>query len=492
MSIFEVNQTNRGQSRWIATIIDILVLCVGTIILSHLLIYNGFPIFYGDTGGYIIRAFERTISHHWAMFYSYFIAWTSFSNSLIYTALVQNLIVSTQILLTVRIVWKTWIRWPIYLICVCILGYASSLPWMTNMIMSDVFTGIGAMSILLLLFYPIRSWEFWLNSVLLIISAIAHRSHFPIYVAYSLLLILMGAGAIALDRKKYLKQFFIRCGILLLLLVSAVVVIEPLLNASLARKPVRRSAQVIKQDGAANSELHFVWRAMQRTGVYDSLLIEKCRDSQYIYLCDVQLMKVMGEDGYWDDLNKGDLFSIEVEDMAKQCLTTPSCILPIIGDGFSRGEDMSKNHKLVLTRNKKLSDKRLKRVFTWLPDDIQRYKTSRHYNDSFTFGLNKEQQSVVFTIFNNWFFVVLLLGVFILIVKDGNIRRILFVSMVVGISLIAFYYINCLLMASFGNKGNPRYPTRVSWMVLLGISIMSLSLLTAIIDLVKNRYRLTA
>jgi len=465
-------------------LIDSVFVLLGAMILCYWMWFNGFVFFYGDSGGYITRSFNGQVSHHWAMFYSLFIKLTSLSWSLIGVAVAQNIIISWLIFRLIRlIVGSCWHNRIALVSVVLILNFSSTLPWISNMMMSDVFTGVGMSSLILLFYEKMKGPSFWFALLLFVSGVIAHKSHKPIIGIEMLILSCIYLIYVWKFSLGSWKDGGLRIVIIWTAFFLGLMLLVPAINTMMARE------EVIKKEVSANesllktakSEYHFVWRALQRVGVYDEMLEEYCPTRQYVFLCDKPRMDRLGEDGYWNDLKKGGLLTEEVEDITKAAMMDSEYIIPVISEGFNRGMKMSRNYRIPIRHKSIRSPKRLKSVFRPFSQDEVLYKNSCIALGIKMMRIKQMLQKPNGFILRFWiiFYLILLVLIRITIWKNVGKER-LWNMFFVSSSLIGGYYINCFLMATFGNLGNPRYPTRVSWMVILGLLLLSAFLVDGI------------
>lgn len=150
---------------------------VATLFLSSSAFYNGYPLVYPDTGGYIGL---QNLSFR-SFFYNLFIYPSIWFHSLWLVVFVQSLIVAHLLHLFLRIVFKvtSLISYLVMIVLLCLL---TSLPWITGFIMPDIFTGVLLLSLYLMFF----CWEnldlcekIYLF-LLTVISATVHLTHIPL------------------------------------------------------------------------------------------------------------------------------------------------------------------------------------------------------------------------------------------------------------------------------------------------------------------------
>jgi hypothetical protein len=163
-------------------------------------LWNGFPLIFSDTGGYLARPFERTLGLGRSAFYGTFIAagipLDFWPNVLLQAALTVWLIVLT---------WRVHGcggRPGLAFVTVVVLAVVTSLPWFASQLMPDIFLPLAVLGLHLLAFQPaaLRPFE-TIGLIALIAAAIA--SHMAIL---GLSLVLVAAYA-ALALVKPISKF---------------------------------------------------------------------------------------------------------------------------------------------------------------------------------------------------------------------------------------------------------------------------------------------
>jgi len=152
-------------------------LMIASLFLSGAAFYNGYPLVYPDTGGYIGL---QNLSFR-SFFYNLFIYPSLWFHSLWLIVFLQSLIVAHLLRLVLRVIFRvtSFTAYIFMIVCLCFL---TSLPWITGFIMPDIFTGIMILSLYLLIFcrknleFPERIYLFFLT----VLSASVHLSNIPL------------------------------------------------------------------------------------------------------------------------------------------------------------------------------------------------------------------------------------------------------------------------------------------------------------------------
>jgi hypothetical protein len=137
-------------------------------------IWNGFPIIFPDTGGYLDRPILGTLGMGRSALYGLFL-YLGVPSSFWFNVIVQSAMVVWLIVLALRthdLGGRPWLALGI----VTFLTVATSAPWFTAQLMPDVLFGAAALALHLLLFRDavLERWERW---ALVAVIAVAIPSH---------------------------------------------------------------------------------------------------------------------------------------------------------------------------------------------------------------------------------------------------------------------------------------------------------------------------
>jgi len=155
------------------------MIIIASFILSGAAIFNGYPMVYPDTGGYIGL---QNLSFR-SFYYNLFIYPSLWLHSLWPIVFMQSLIIAHLLHLVLRVVFNITSLIS-YLIMIAFLCLFTSLPWLTGFIMPDIFTGVMILSLYLLLFCrgSLGLWEKRYLFLLTVLSATVHLTHIPLAV----------------------------------------------------------------------------------------------------------------------------------------------------------------------------------------------------------------------------------------------------------------------------------------------------------------------
>ncbi len=245
----------------------ILPVLFGTLILSMIGLYNGYPLVYSDTGTYIGSGLQEFVPTDRPVSYGLFIKLFSFNVSLWYVILFQNLIVAYilfELLKSFKICGK-YFNFT-YLSIVAFLVLFTGIGWYSNQVMPDFFAPLVVITI-----YLIFSDEnkFLLRTSLLylvlIFSLVTHFSH--LLIGLLMILIVM---CLKLISRKFLKDIQLKkIGIVSLLLLFSWLLI-PSFNYIIEKRFILSKGNHV-----------FLVAHLNDTGILEKFLDDKCDEEEY-------------------------------------------------------------------------------------------------------------------------------------------------------------------------------------------------------------------
>jgi hypothetical protein len=132
----------RGRAVWGL----VFVLCVALLCAPAL--WNGFPLLQYDTGGYLVRWYEGYLVPSRAVLYGLFLnagQWGNFWPVVVVQAALTTWIVA----LTLRV---QGLHHPLILLgTIAALSVLTTLPWLTAILLTDIFCGLGVLGLYLLI-----------------------------------------------------------------------------------------------------------------------------------------------------------------------------------------------------------------------------------------------------------------------------------------------------------------------------------------------------
>jgi hypothetical protein len=152
-----------------------------TVLLSIPAFYNRYPLFFSDSGTYLVSLFDKHfVSMDRPFGYGFMMRFVSMKLSLWPIVLFQNLVATV-------LIWKIITRFfeiekarYIHMFVCVLLLITSSLPWYSNQIMPDIITSF--MILVLYLFFTSVNKYKWLYVVVLFFFVLTHFSNFPILI----------------------------------------------------------------------------------------------------------------------------------------------------------------------------------------------------------------------------------------------------------------------------------------------------------------------
>ncbi len=158
------------------------LLAISSYMLLWVAIFNGYPVFYPDSGQYLWVSFDLQPPIYRTISYSIFIRLVSFGTSpwlvVIAQSVIAIFILHSAFNFIVRQNAPSERGGLVFLGLMVFLAFGTTLPWFVGQIMPDVFTGLSLLSLFLLLYDSKMSLERTvLISAVLCISIGTHITH---------------------------------------------------------------------------------------------------------------------------------------------------------------------------------------------------------------------------------------------------------------------------------------------------------------------------
>jgi hypothetical protein len=157
----------------------LITLGIGTLILSIIGLYNGYPLVYSDTGTYIYSGFDKFIPVDRPITYGLFLRFFSFNYSAWFVIIVQNLLTAFVIYEVLKMFFANSKHFhTIYYLILSILVFTTGIGWYSNQLMPDFFAPL-----MILVFYTLlkgKDLSIYTKVILcliLIYTLISHFSH---------------------------------------------------------------------------------------------------------------------------------------------------------------------------------------------------------------------------------------------------------------------------------------------------------------------------
>lgn len=170
-----------------------ILLITGTIILSIIAIYNGYPLVYSDTGTYIYSGYTLFVPKDRPATYGLLLQALSMDFSLWFVIIFQNFIISFAILEVLKLfTFSNKNLMLSFLIIVSGLTAFTGIAWYSNQLMPDIFAPLSVLSAFILLINKdLPKWEKGVLYVIFAYSLITHYSHLLIAVCLIAALIIL-------------------------------------------------------------------------------------------------------------------------------------------------------------------------------------------------------------------------------------------------------------------------------------------------------------
>ncbi len=250
-----------------------IYILAGAIVLLFIGIYNGYPLFFSDSGTYIYSGFEKFVPYDRPITYGLFVFFFSLKKSLWFVVFIQNLITSYVLYEALSLLLAEKFSNFRFLLITSLLTFLSGIGWYSNQIMPDFFTPVFILSLLLILFHPKATrlqQVLWYG--LVILGGISHFSHLLIglvvlVIYYVLQLILVNKKVIG-AQKLALKKVLIG--------MSAIILswfIVPTINYA------------VEGEFAVSKGSHaFLMAHLADNGMLNKFLKENCDKPEYAHL----------------------------------------------------------------------------------------------------------------------------------------------------------------------------------------------------------------
>jgi hypothetical protein len=177
-------------------------------------LFNGFPLVFYDTGGYIARAFEAELAPGRSVTYGYFLWVLEMDFAYWPVILLQSSIVLWLIHVCARV--HDLPRGPLTLAATVIcLALGTGLPWFTSQLMPDIWTSVLVLALYLVGFQSgqLSRWEKTVLIACCVLSLASHMSH--IALGIGLVLIMLTSRLVMRPRSRHT----VKAGLPVLILV---------------------------------------------------------------------------------------------------------------------------------------------------------------------------------------------------------------------------------------------------------------------------------
>lgn len=435
--------------------IEVISVLLGAALLCFAAGYNMYPLVYPDTGTYIVTGLESRVPADRPLLYGLFLRHTSMRATMWFSLFAQALIVSSVVFGFIKTYFRTYKYHSIFFALLIPLISCTALSIKTSTLIPDVFTPLPILCFFILLSGTnnsiLRVW-YILISILCIGT---HQSHMMI-----LLIALFFYGFHLLFRKqlKPILHEWRKVRFLLPILVVGFF-ITPVINAIYSGKFF----------WSKSSGIFFMGRFADN-GLLQTYLKENCH-CENLELC--QYQGKIPVNFLWD--SSSPLFKMggwenppaEYDLIVKKIMTTPRYLGMFIYKSFAASiTQFFSFHISLRAENAAMSF------------DSPPYfglKTVYHHEIGTYVFSNQNTERLDYTAIDSrqtWFITILLIGFFLLLISGFKDEIMPFMPV---IALILLYTIANAIVCGTLSIPNPRYQTRVFWLIPL-VLMMSMLL----------------
>lgn len=428
-------------------------LLIGAVAISWVALFNGYPIVYSDTSTYLSSGFEFETPFDRPITYGLFIYLTSFGGvSLWFTVFFQSLIVVYLIYLLFKYFTNTNSPSLYSLLSIITLSFTSSLPWISGMLIADIFTPITIISLLILLLSnsTTKKEKYFLYFIFFLSNAM-HMSHLLINLFLIITILLLSyftfTGFYTILKSK--KQLLI----LLFITLSGI---------------------VIMSSAMSKSKHIFYMGRMVENGILKKYLDETCENRHY-QICDYKDSLPKNADRFLWDFENSPIYKLggwkttkkEFNEIISATFSNPKYLKLHIAEALNNTKKQLMEFNLgegnvAFAAGTKLHE----RIGVFIPNDLNGYEKSKQTNSNFLLfnNFNTIQKNVIY------------ISVFLLISFLFFFKKKLFITKQ-NIFLILFVILgivfNDFICASLSTVAN-RFSARVMWLIpLLVLLIIS-------------------
>lgn len=406
--------------------------------------YNGYPIVYSDTSTYLSSGFEFETPFDRPITYGLFIYLTSFAGSTLWlTVLIQSAIISYILFLLFKYFTKT--KTPVLhsLLAIIFLCLLSSLPWISGMLLADIFTPTTIFSLLILIFVKtLNKFEkIFLYSIFFLSNAM-HMSHLLINL-FLIVTILVSSYI------KFLKIYFAQTSkkqLYLLLFITL-------------------SAFLIMSSAMSKSKHIFYMGRMVENGILKKYLDEICATKNY-QICAYKDSLPPNADRFLWDFENSPVYKLggwkttkkEFNEIINETFSQPKYIKLHVVSAFNNTFNQLTEYNLgegnvAFPKGTKLHE----RIGLFVSNDLRSYEKSKQFNNQFLlFNDFNPIQKIIIAISFFALLLILFLKRLRTIFSKETILLIVF-------TLFGILY-NDFVCASLSTVAN-RFACRVIWMI---------------------------
>ena len=458
----------------------VVAVAIGTLVLSIIHIHNDFPLILGDSRRYILRAHRLVESSHWSNTYTFFIAVIlKIFGTVQFVAVFQNLLTSLTLYIFIKNTLKKFRHYQF--VGIILILMLTALPWVSTMIMSDIFTPICLLGITLLLNKPISKIELVILLILLFAGLSAHQSHLLIMPVFATIILLVKWIFGRMENKKRVLTNYI---LILVVLFLSNIFEKNIFNRPIASKQETSTNSTFKKADISTG-YHFVAFRIRESGQLRKILKDFCSDDQDNYLCeyaytsDTIRIKNVGYDKRNENNELYVKYASDNKEIVLYSLKKPAFYYGMIGLVGKRGfsllsRTMIRKYNTLKESGNNSLIKLLNKVN---PADAWAYRNSKQIH-----GFYRKFIRDYYPIFKLtwWVFFIpatLILYIFLSLRNKKLVKLDPTVSYTV-LCLVFGHVLNCIMCGTFSSNMNLRYSSRTLWLVNLAVLLLLMSLWT--------------
>lgn len=233
-----------------------MLIAAGALMLCWPAFYNGYPLLWFDSCGYLMAGWRIFFVEMRSPFYGIFLAPLLALKSQWPVVFVQAATAAALVFLVLRTVLGRVRAWH-YLLLIGAMALLTGLPWHSSLIMADVFAAFLPLGVFLLVFTRERLawWEAVFVFGVTCVASLVHYSHLPLMAALGLV-----ASAILLLERRTWRDVLAGAGCCLAVVVITIaghMAVQERLHRSLAITPARSLFLLARfvEDGPAKDYL---------------------------------------------------------------------------------------------------------------------------------------------------------------------------------------------------------------------------------------------
>lgn len=457
------------------TLNEIPLLGLGTLILSIVGLYNGYPLVYSDTGTYIYSGFDMFVPFDRPITYGLFLKFFSFKYSAWFVILFQNLLTSFVILECLKVFFDDYAKLKkVYPLILLFLVLLTGIGWYSNQLMPDFFAPLTIISYFTLIVRKkIAPLPKTILILILLYALISHFSHLMLGVV----LVIISIGS-KLFLKEWLKEISLKRILFIGTFVLSGWLILPAINYLVEEKFTLSKGSHV-----------FLMGHLVDTGILSEFLKDNCSKPEYLdcSLCKYQDSlpddaasfiwsgEILDKTGGWE--NSKD----EYDKIITATLKQPKYIFSNVYKSFTYGMIQLTDNKIghgLSSYNKGSAP--YGQIHWRFPNELNNYLNSRQnkWNGA---NLNLEALNTYHSIF-------LILSIFIVLLIFTSSKYLIMDSsttiflIFVLIAIISNSFITAGLNSPYG-----RLQTRVIWLLPFSIIIIMIKNYKLIANNVYNK-----